>query len=72
MLKTLDLRIKEAVDGEISHTDFLFRICCDEVERRETSVFDGEEEGAPPSQTPDEPNPGNLNPNPPPPKVRER
>jgi len=40
MLKTLDLRLKEAVDGEISHTEFLFRICCDEVERRETKQLD--------------------------------
>ena len=35
VLKTLDLRMKEAEGGEISHNDFLFRICCDEVQRRE-------------------------------------
>jgi len=40
MLKTLDLRTKEAVDGEITHSDFLYRICCDEVERRESKQLD--------------------------------
>jgi DNA replication protein DnaC len=35
MLQTLDLRTKQAVDGEVTPSDFLFRICCDEVERRE-------------------------------------
>jgi DNA replication protein DnaC len=36
VLQTLDLRTREAADGEISHSDFLFRICCDEVQRRES------------------------------------
>ena len=40
MLKTLDLRIKEAVDGEITHADFLFRICCDEVEPRDAKQLE--------------------------------
>ena len=40
MLKTLDLRMKEAEGGEISHNDFLFRICCDEVQRREVKQLD--------------------------------
>ena len=31
---TLDLRTKEAVDASLSHTEFLFRLCSDEVERR--------------------------------------
>jgi DNA replication protein DnaC len=35
VLQTLDLRTKEAADGAVSHTDFLFRVCCDEVQRRE-------------------------------------
>jgi DNA replication protein DnaC len=36
VLQTLDLRTREAVDGSISHTEFLFRLCADEVERRES------------------------------------
>lgn len=35
VLATLDLRTKEAVDDDLSHSDFLFRLCSDEVERRE-------------------------------------
>lgn len=35
VLQTLDLRTNEAVDGDLSHTEFLFRLCTDEVERRE-------------------------------------
>ena len=35
VLHTLDLRIKEAVDSDLSHTEFLFRLCTDEVQRRE-------------------------------------
>ena len=35
VLATLDLRTKEAVDDNLSHSDFLFRLCSDEVERRE-------------------------------------
>jgi len=40
VLKTLDLRTKEAEGGEISHNDFLFRVCCDEVQRREAKQLD--------------------------------
>ncbi|MDQ5979578.1 MAG: Transposase [Verrucomicrobiota bacterium] len=40
VLKTLDLRMKEAQDGEVSHADFLFRVCCDEVQRREAKQLD--------------------------------
>jgi DNA replication protein DnaC len=40
VLKTLDLRIQEAADGEVSHADFLFRVCCDEVQRREHKQLD--------------------------------
>lgn len=36
VLQTLDLRTKEAVDASLSHTEFLFRLCSDEVERRES------------------------------------
>lgn len=36
ILQTLDLRTKEAADSSLSHTEFLFRLCSDEVERRET------------------------------------
>jgi DNA replication protein DnaC len=35
-LHTLDLRKNEAVDSELSYTEFLFRLCSDEVERRES------------------------------------
>jgi len=35
VLHTLDLRIKEAVDSALSHTEFLYRLCTDELERRE-------------------------------------
>jgi len=40
VLHTLDLRIKEAVDSDLSHTEFLFRLCADEVERREAKQLD--------------------------------
>jgi DNA replication protein DnaC len=40
VLKTLDLRTQEATGGEISHSDFLFRVCCDEVQRREAKQLD--------------------------------
>lgn len=40
VLETLDLRTKEAVDGELSHTEFLFRLCSDEIERRESKQLD--------------------------------
>ncbi len=40
VLQTLDLRTKEAVDGSLSHGEFLFRLCTDEVERRESKQLD--------------------------------
>ena len=40
VLKTLDLRTREAVEGEVSHSEFLYRVCCDEVERREAKQLD--------------------------------
>jgi len=40
ILQTLDLRTKEAVEGDLSHTEFLFRLCSDEVERREAKQLD--------------------------------
>ena len=40
VLGTLDLRTKEAVEGDLSHSEFLFRLCSDEVERREAKQLD--------------------------------
>ncbi len=40
VLGTLDLRTKEAVEGDLSHSEFLFRLCTDEVERREAKQLD--------------------------------
>jgi len=40
ILQTLDLRTKEAVDANLSHTEFLFRLCSDEVERRESKQLE--------------------------------
>lgn len=40
VLQTLDLRTKEAIDGDLSHTEFLFRLCNDEIERRESKQLD--------------------------------
>jgi DNA replication protein DnaC len=40
VLRTLDLRTKEASDGVISHSDFLFRVCCDEIQRREAKQLE--------------------------------
>jgi DNA replication protein DnaC len=40
MLNTLDLRTREAVDQDLSHGEFLFRICTDEVERRESKQLE--------------------------------
>jgi DNA replication protein DnaC len=40
VLGTLDLRTKEAVDGDLSHSEFLFRLCTDEVERREAKQLE--------------------------------
>lgn len=35
VLETLDLRMREAVDDNLAHSEFLFRLCADEIERRE-------------------------------------
>lgn len=40
VLQTLDLRTAEAVDGNMSHTEFLYRLCSDEVERRESKQLE--------------------------------
>lgn len=40
VLQTLDLRTKEAVEASLSHSEFLFRLCSDEVERRESKQLD--------------------------------
>jgi len=35
VLETLELRSQQAVDDKLSHEEFLYRLLCDEVERRE-------------------------------------
>lgn len=40
VLRTLDLRTKEAVDDSLSHSEFLFRLFSDEIERRESKQLD--------------------------------
>ena len=35
-LATLDLRVKEAVDQDLSHGEFLYRLLSDEIGRRES------------------------------------
>lgn len=40
VLNTLDLRTREAVDESLSHTEFLFRLCGDEVQRRESKQLE--------------------------------
>jgi DNA replication protein DnaC len=40
VLQTLDLRTREAVDQDLSHGEFLLRLCCDEVQRRESKQLD--------------------------------
>ncbi len=40
VLQTLDLRTNEAVDASLSHSEFLFRLCSDEVERRESKQLE--------------------------------
>lgn len=40
VLHTLDLRTREAVDASLSHGEFLFRLCCDEIERRESKQLE--------------------------------
>lgn len=40
VLQTLDLRTREAVDDDLSHSEFLYRLCTDEVERRESKQLE--------------------------------
>lgn len=40
VLRTLDLRKKEAVEDDLSHEEFLFRLCQDEIERRDGKQLD--------------------------------
>ena len=40
VLQTLDLRMREAVDDGLAHSEFLYRLCADEVERRESKQLD--------------------------------
>lgn len=40
VLQTLDLRTKQAVEDNLSHGDFLFRLLLDEVERRDQKQLD--------------------------------
>lgn len=40
VLQTLDLRTEQAVSGNLSHHEFLFRLCSDEVERRESKQLE--------------------------------
>ncbi|MCR9075504.1 MAG: IS21-like element helper ATPase IstB [Sandaracinaceae bacterium] len=40
VLHTLELRTQQAIDDELSYTDFLFRLLSDEVERREAKQLD--------------------------------
>ena len=40
VLNTLDLRTSEAVDQNLSHAEFLFRVCSDEVQRRDSKQLD--------------------------------
>lgn len=40
VLHTLDLRTREAVDDSLSHSEFLMRLCVDEVERRESKQLE--------------------------------
>lgn len=39
-LQSLELRIREAVDDNLSHVEFLYRLLGDEVERRESKQLD--------------------------------
>lgn len=40
ILETLELRCRQATDDNLSHSQFLFRLLCDEVERRDTRQLD--------------------------------
>ena len=39
-LATLDLRVKEAVDQDLSHGEFLYRLLSDEIQRRDSKQLD--------------------------------
>lgn len=40
VLRSLDVRVREASEGDLSHTEFLLRILVDEVERRDGKQVD--------------------------------
>jgi DNA replication protein DnaC len=40
VLQTIDLRTREAVEDSLSHSEFLMRLCADEVERRESKQLE--------------------------------
>lgn len=40
VLATLELRTREAVDDALSHSEFLYRLCADEVQRRDGKQLD--------------------------------
>lgn len=40
VLQSLDLRVRQATDGDLSHTEFLFRLLADEVDRRDGKQID--------------------------------
>lgn len=40
VLQSLDVRVRQATEGELSHTEFLLRVLTDEVERREGKQVD--------------------------------
>lgn len=40
VLQTLDLRTREAVEGSLGHEEFLYRLCSDEVQRRESKQLE--------------------------------
>lgn len=40
VLQTLDLRTQEAVDEDLTHSEFLFRLCSDEIQRREAKQLE--------------------------------
>ncbi|MCP4500431.1 MAG: ATP-binding protein [Deltaproteobacteria bacterium] len=40
ILESLDLRLQQAVDDDIHHTEFLYRVLFDELERRDAKRLD--------------------------------
>lgn len=40
VLQTMELRIRQAVDDDLSHGEFLYRLLCDEVERRDSKQLE--------------------------------